>query len=261
MEERMSNIKDRLKVQIESSKLQSDAKDRMSRILDAIFLSPNGKLYFERKPDFQEYLTLARNKFSENYDFTIVKRMVDNQRGSTEGRDYEFPSLVDLSSRIEAHKDIMESEIINAQNHARAQQSQQSYENSPKTPIEEYTENAKSAVADASNIPDYQKQRAYDLMDLLAQLPSGKIYTEQGNNYSKAIALSQTKSGYGYHIVTRFFDEYSGATISRDDTPISAVGLTKYANEHRVELDKKMKIARDELSSPKGTKKINGDER
>lgn len=261
MNEQMTKIKARLENQIENANLQVDPKDRMKRILDAIFIAPNGRLYFERKPDYQEYLTLARNQFSGDYDFTIAKKMINEQSGSIEGRDYEFPSLSQLSAIIEEHKDVMESEIVNAQNSVRAQEPQNN-EKSNKTPAEQYTENAKSIISAASNLPEYQKQRAYDVMNLLAEMPSAKIYVERGDNYSKAIALNQTKSGYGYHILTRMFDEYSGATLNRDDRPISAVSLVSYVNEHRVELDKEMKSIKAKMPVKKDTKTVDtGDER
>lgn len=259
MNEKMIQVKQRLSTQIENSNLGSDAKNRMRRVLEGIFLSQNGRLYLERKPDFQEYITIARSNFSENYDFCIAKIMKNEQSGATEGKTADFPGLLALSEVVEKNKDLVESEIINAQNYRRMQETQVN-ENTTKTPIENYTDRAKKAIEEATNIPSYQKQRTYDLMDLLAQMPVPKIYAEKGNNYSKAIALKEEKSGYSYHILTRIFDEYSGTTLSRDDTPISAVSLASYVNEHRIELDKEMKILKARLPEKKESKKISDDE-
>lgn len=259
MNEKMIQVKQRLSAQIENSNLTLDAKNRMRRVLEGIFLSQNGKLYLERRPDFQEYITIARNDFSENYDFCIAKRMISGYSGATEGRTADFPGLLAISKVVEKNKDLVESEIISAQNHRRIQETQVN-ESTSKTPIENYTDGAKKAVEEATNIPPYQKQRAYDVMDLLAQMPVPKIYAERGNNYSKSIALREEKSGYSYHILTRVFDEYSGATVSRDDTPISAVRLASYVNEHRIELDKEMKTLKARLPAKKESKKLSDDE-
>ena len=87
-----------------------------------------------------------------------------------------FRGLLGISSIIEENRDIIESEIINAQNNKRAQEpTNQGNSSTEKTPIEKYTESAKQAIAENKNIPDYQKQRAYDVMDLLAEMPVSTI--------------------------------------------------------------------------------------
>lgn len=262
MNEKMTQVKQKLNAQIENSNLRFDEKNRMRRVLEGVFLSQNGRLYLERKPDFQKYITIARDNDSENYDFCIAEVMKNEVSGATEGRRINFPGLLAISDVVEKNKDLVESEIINSQNYRRMQEKKEMQENesTTKTPIENYTDSAKKAIEEATNIPSYQKQRAYDLMDLLAQMSLPKIYAERGDNYSKSIALREEKSGYGYHILTRVFDEYSGSTLSRDDTPISAVSLVSYVNEHRIELDKEMKSLKAKLPAKKESKKISDDE-
>lgn len=167
-----------------------------------------------------------------------------------------FRGLLGISSIIEENRDIIESEIINAQNNKRAQEpTNQENSSTEKTPIEKYTESAKQAIAENKNIPDYQKQRAYDIMDLLAEMPVSRIFSERGNNYSTAITLQENRMGFGYKINTKYFDEYSGTTMGRDSTPISAVSLAKYINEHRIELDKEVKKIRASLPEKKSSQK------
>lgn len=249
MNDQMKKIQERIEAQIGRLNVSAEQKDRMKRTLNAIFISQNGRLYLERKPDFQEYVTIKKNDFLQDYDLCVVKRMINEQSGSIEGSDFQFPGLKGVSDIIESNKDLIESEIINAENYRRMQepQIQKSNSNGEKTPAKFYTEEAKKAIEEDSNIPSYQKQRAYDVMDLLAELPLSRIYSERGNNYSEAISLRQVNNSYGYCVVSRIFDEYSGATIKRDSTRISARSLVSYVNEHRITLDKEVKKMRANL--------------
>ena len=256
MNEETSKIKKRLETQIDIINLPQDQKDRMRRALNAMFVSQNGRLYLERKSDFQEYLTIKKNEFIDDFDFCVVKKMINEQSGSIEGTDMQFPGLRSFASIIEENKDLIDSEIINAENYRRTKEPVTQIENNAeKTPEKNYTESAKKVIEEASNAPEYQKQRAYDVMDLLAEMPFSRIYTERGNNYSEAISLRQTNKTFGYCVVSRTFDEYSGATIKRDSTQISARNLVDYVNEHRITIDKEVK--RIKASLPK--KDINCD--
>lgn len=250
MNEKMREIKEKIEAQIDLANVSEKQKDIMRRSLQAMFMAQNGRLYLQRLPDFQQYLTIAQNKNSGNYEICLVKKMINEFSGSIEGADYQFPGLVAVADIIEERRDIIESEIVNAQNFRRMEERAKNGNEgnkAAKSKLESYTENAKQAIEEDGNIPSYQKQRAYDIMDLLAELPVHKIYSEHGENYSRAISLRETNSGYNYCILTRMFDEYSGATINRDSTTISAVRLARYINDHRVELDKTVKEIRRNL--------------
>lgn len=245
MNDQMKEIKERIEGQIEAlNHISAEQKDRMKRTLNAIFISQNGRVYLERKSDYQKYLTVRKNDFSGNYDIGVVQRMIDVNSGSIEGTDFQFPGLRGISDIVENNKDLIESEITSAENYRRVQEPQTKESNEGKSAVENYTQSAKGAIQEATNIPAYKKERTYDVMDLLADLPLAKIYSKKDSNYSEAIALKQTNQGYGYYILARTFDDYSGATINRDSTPISARSLVDYVDKHRVELDKEVKRMR-----------------
>lgn len=241
MNEQMKEIKERLNSQMDNLNIPLEKKDRLKRTVGAIFDSQNGRVYLEKKSDFYKYLTIAKNNFTGKYDFCIAKRMINPVSGSIEGRDYQFPGILAISDTIDEYKDMVESEIVNATNYRRMQEPRKENNNNEKTPIEEYTERSKKALEEMTNIPSYKKQRTYDIMDLLSQLPTPKIYSERQAEHSTAIALRETNEGYGYYIVSRMMDEYSGSTIGRDSTWVSPAQLANYVDEHRIELDKEVK--------------------
>ncbi len=94
MNQEINKIKSRLESQINNLNVPAGQKDRMQRSLEAIFMSHNGRLYLQKKPDFQSYITIAKDDFTSGYDFCLVRRMINEQSGSIEGTESQFPRIV-----------------------------------------------------------------------------------------------------------------------------------------------------------------------
>lgn len=251
MDEQIVKAQKRIEAQIEGLRIPTEQKDRMKRVLKGIMTSPNGRLYFEKDNNFQKYLTL-RKRDSADYDFCIVHKMIDEYSGATAGKKYDFPNLLDLAKLIDEYKDIMDSEIVNSENYQRVQKSQQqitaSTSSDEKTLAEAYKKSIKNSIESIQNIPSYKKQRVFDVLDAISSSFTRSITSKTGVNYSEMIALRTIENELGYYIITRMFDEYSGATVGRKYRPVSARSLADYVDEHRTTLDKEIQKIRDHSS-------------
>lgn len=94
MNQEINKIKSRLESQINSLNVPAGQKDRMQRSLEAIFMAPNGRLYLQRNPDFQSYITIAKDNFTNGYDLCLVRRMINEQSGAIEGKESQFPRII-----------------------------------------------------------------------------------------------------------------------------------------------------------------------
>jgi len=237
----------RLEEQIDMLNISYDQKERMKKALQGIILSPNGRLYFEKNTVFQRYLTLRKENLEPfgNYNFCIVSTVLDEYSALNKETNYDFPSLSLLAEIMENHKDIIDSEIVNAENHQRIQKKEQQIRTqqpvSQQSPSELFKENMKSCIDALDNIPGYKKQRVLDVLDAISSSITGKIYSVRNHNYSEAIGLRKDNNGLGYFIITKIVDEYSGSTLSSSYEPIAARGLIEYVESNRITIDKELK--------------------
>jgi len=235
----------RITAEIEKMKITDEQKDRMKRSLNAIKESPRGRINLEKNEDFEKYLTIRREGiFSDSpLEFCVVSRMID-YAGGTAGRKYEFPTIYDMANIIEEYKDIVESGIVDAINYQRTEKGEtkplETSSETPKTPKEQCRENMEEAIRSLDKVPDYKKQRVLDVLQAISESGVGKVYAVLESGYSEAIGLRSDKGEFGYYQITRWFDEWSGATVGRNYREFGAKSLVEYVEKNRTTIDKEL---------------------
>jgi len=246
MNEHVLKNKARLENKIDGLNVSNDKKDRMKRALDAILISPKGRLNFEKTPTFEKYLTLRNpENMPGDYEFCVVDKIISDFSGATENKQFSYLPLSEIADMIDEHKDIIDSEIVDANNYqkmvAATQEPKKQEPAENKSPAEIYKEQMKSSIESLQNIPTPQKARAMDVLDALSSAYGNKFFALREEGYSESIALRKDQGYYGYYIISRYFDENTNSTIKRDYKPLNAKSLVKYCEEHKTTIDKEVK--------------------
>lgn len=237
MKEKIIDLLKRIETDIDSSKIGNKDKDFLKRVLTGILTSPRGRLFAEQEPTYSEYVTL-RQPFDEQdplYKLCIVAKTT----GVIDGRSYNFPSIPALAEYANEHRDMLESELVNAENHQRRKHPDETEKTEPTTPVEKYTMEMIDII-ESLDIHDYKKQRAIDVLEAIQSVPQHRFYTKKQETSSESIVLQADQLGYSYYVSQRMFD-YSGATIGRNKTRLGIRNLVEYIDENRISIDKEMK--------------------
>lgn len=246
MNEHVLKNKARLENKIDGLNISNDKKDRMKRALEGILISPKGRLNFEKTPTFEKYLTLKNpDNMPGDYEFCIVDKMISDFSGATENKKFSYPSLSEIADMIDEHKDIIDSEIVDAENYQKmvtaTQEPKKQEPAENKSPADLYKEQMKSSIESLPNVPAPQKARAMDVLDALSSTYGNKFFALREEGYSESIALRKDQGYYGYYVISRYFDENTNSTIKRDYKPLGAKSLVKYCEEHKTTIDKEVK--------------------
>lgn len=251
MDTNKDDMQKRFELDIDASKLDDDKKEYMKRIVDGIFKAPKGRLYIQNDPAFQKYMTFRkRNNDPEcEYTYSVVSVMKNPDTGFTEGRMYEFPGLLGFATIADENRDLLESELINSQNNQRIKDGNANY---PEPKIENETperilrRQTKESISKMQTVPDYKKQRVYDVLDVLDSV--GKIRVIDEDSFIEHIAIKSERGVYGYYLVQKMVDAFSGTTQGRRYIPLGTKSLVAYVEEHRDVLDKAVKKQQERLS-------------
>lgn len=246
MKESVLEAQQRFESQIDRLRMSDRDKEKMKRVIKGILDSSRGRLFTKRENDYEEYLTMRpRDEFE--YELCVIKRMVNEYSGATENRIKTPIGLMQALKYVNEHEDIIESELIDAENYQRRlkAQSSESKEDAqkPKTPEEDFKDTFITTIESLPNRTDSQKQRAIDVLEAIAVVPQNRLYTKREDGYSEAIALRGEKDEIRYYIVKRWSD-YAGATIGREYDPIGVKGLIDYVEENKISVDKELKDLR-----------------
>lgn len=268
MNEHILKNKARLENKIDGLNISNDKKDRMKRALEGILISPKGRLHFEKTPTFEKYLTLRNpDNMPGDYEFCVVDKIINDFSGTTENMKFSYLPLLELADMVDEHKDIIDSEIVDAENYqkmvAATQEPKKQEPADAKSPAEIYKSQMKSTIDSLQNIPAPQKARAMDVLDALSSAYGNKFFALREQGHSESIALRKDQGYYGYYVISRYFDENTNSTIKRDYTPLNAKSLVKYCEEHKTTIDKEVKKikAETEKSAPAPQKDNNDIER
>lgn len=254
--------KEKLESKIDRLNTSSDKKDRMKRALTGILNSPKGRLNFEKTPTYEKYLTINSQDYtSGDYDFCVVEKMINDFSGTTENKNYTYPPLAEIADMVDDYKDIIDSEIVDAENYQKMISAVQEPKKALETesPSEQYKEKMKESINSLANIPTSQKARAMDVLDALSTTYGNKLFSERSEGYSESIALRKDQGYYGYYVISRFFDPNTNSTIKRDYTPLSSKSLVKYCEEHKTTIDKEVKKIKTESEKSVPTSTIRED--
>lgn len=243
----MDNINDltnNLKDSVDRVKNASEArKEYAKKIIDGIMTSPKGRLYIKNVPEYQEYLTLRKDPSREDakYEFCVVSAMKNPDTGFTEGREYNFLDPASFIETVDENRAILDSELVNADNYQRVKESGLNTDASKETESESQKakREMKERIGQMKTVPDYKKQRVYDVLDAIEN--HGKVKaSEQGDVYEH-LALRKMDGLYRYCISKKVVDSYSGATMVRDYIPLNSKTLVAYVEENRKVIDKEVK--------------------
>lgn len=251
MDTNKDDMQKRFELDIDSSRLDDAQKEYMMRIVDGIFKAPKGRLYIQKYPDFQKYMTFRkRNNDPENeYTYSLVSVMKNPDTGFTEGRIYEFLDILGFAAIAIENRNALESELVNSQNNQRIKEGNENYPE-PKieneTPERRLRREIKEAISNMQNVPEYKKQRVYDVLDALDSTSRIKVVDE--DSYVEYIAIKSERGVYGYYIVQKMVDVFSGVTQGRRYIPLGTKSLIAYVEEHRNVLDNAVKRHQERLS-------------
>lgn len=246
MGENVLGAQKRLEEQIDALKMNSKEKAKMKRVLKGIVESSRGRLFTKKTDEFEEYLTLRQNEDSR-YELCVIERMINRYSGATEGRKKTPMSLFQAAEYVRENEGVIESEIVNAENHQRMMQMQNNSvvekQDKPKTPQEDFKDIIKATIENLPNVPDHKKQRAIDVLEAIAVSSQSRLYSKKEDGYSEAIALRGSGREFRYYVVKKMSD-YAGATVGREYEPLGAKSLLEYVDENRITIDKEIKEMR-----------------
>ena len=237
------DLQKRFELEIEKSKLKEDEKVYMKKIIEGIVKSAKGRLYLINNPDYQRYMTFRkRDNLPENeYTYCVVDVMKNPDTGFTEGRQYSFYDVYGFNRLAVENKEALASELVNSANNYRVEIGQG---NKPEEKIENETpeqackRELKERISKMEIVPEYKKQRVYDVLDAIDK--TGKIKVIDEPEYLEHIAMRADRGVYGYYLVQKMMD-YSGATQGRRFIPLNSKTLVAYVEEHKDALDKELR--------------------
>lgn len=246
MKESIIEAQQRFESQIDGLRISDRDKDKMKRVIQGILDSSRGRLFTKKENDFEEYLTI-RPKDEFEYELCVIERMVNSYSGATEGRVKTPMGLLQTLEYVREHEDIIESEVIDAENYQRRAKAQKSESKAdaqePKSPKEDFKDIFVATIENLPNRTDSQKQRAIDVLEAIAVVPQNRLYTKREDGYSETIALRGSGNEFRYYIVKRMSD-YAGATVGREYEPVGVKGLIDYIEENKINVDKELKDLR-----------------
>lgn len=237
------DLQKRFELEVEKSKLKEDEKVYMKKIIEGIVKSAKGRLYLINNPDYQRYMTFRkRDNLPENeYTYCVVDVMKNPDTGFTEGRQYSFYDVYGFNRLAVENKEALASELVNSANNYRVEIEQG---NKPEEKIENETpeqackRELKERISKMETVPEYKKQRVYDVLDAIDK--TGKIKVIDEPEYLEHIAMRADRGVYGYYLVQKMMD-YSGATQGRRFIPLNSKTLVAYVEEHKDALDKELR--------------------
>lgn len=237
------DLQKRFELEVEKSKLKEDEKVYMKKIIEGIVKSAKGRLYLINNPDYQRYMTFRkRDNLPENeYTYCVVDVMKNPDTGFTEGRQYSFYDVYGFNRLAVENKEALASELVNSANNYRVEIGQgnkpeEKMEN--ETPEQACKRELKERISKMETVPEYKKQRVYDVLDAIDK--TGKIKVVDEPEYLEHIAMRSDRGVYGYYLVQKMMD-YSGSTQGRRFIPLNSKTLVAYVEEHKDALDKELR--------------------
>ena len=189
MRENNIELQNRFEMQIDNSNLSADNKEYMKRIVDGIMKSPKGRLYLINDPQFQKYITFRKDMSMPNpaLDYCVVSVMKNPDTGFTEGRDYNFPGLKGFCELARENERVLASELVNSQNYQRVQSGAPRVEKEQPSedPKQKCKRLVKESIEKLANVPNYKKQRVYDVLDMIDKAGKIKVQVIGAENIPK----------------------------------------------------------------------------
>lgn len=246
MKESVTEAQQRFEDQIERLKISDNDKAKMKRVIQGILQSSRGRLFTKKEDDFEEYLTIRPNDQDE-YELCVIERIINSYSGATENGVKTPMNLLQTLGYVKEHEDIIESEVVDAENYQRrinGQNIEPKVEaQQPKSLKEDFKDIFVATIENLPNRTDSQKQRAIDVLEAISVVPQSRLYTKRESGYSEAIALRGSGNEFRYYIVKRMSD-YAGATVGREYEPLGVKGLIDYVEENKINVDKELKDLR-----------------
>lgn len=243
MSEAKYDLQKRFELEVEKSKLKEDEKAYMKRVIEGIVKSAKGRLYLVNNPDFQRYMTFRKrdNDPNNEYAYCVVDVMKNPDTGFTEGRQYSFYDVYGFNRLAAENKEALASELVNSANNYRVEiglgnKPEEKMEN--ETPEQACKRELKERISKMETVPEYKKQRIYDVLDAIDK--NGKIKVVDEPEYLEHIAMRSDRGVYGYYLVQKMMD-YSGSTQGRRFIPLNSKTLVAYVEEHKDALDKELR--------------------
>ena len=201
----------------------------------------NGKAY--------DYHLAGLNKYLHRRDIKTVlwgcsvepDVMKNPDTGFTEGRQYSFYDVYGFNRLAVENKEALASELVNSANNYRVEiglgnKPEEKMEN--ETPEQACKRELKERISKMETVPEYKKQRVYDVLDAIDK--NGKIKVVDEPEYLEHIAMRSDRGVYGYYLVQKMMD-YSGSTQGRRFIPLNSKTLVAYVEEHKDALDKELR--------------------
>lgn len=215
---------------INNLRVDDISRGNLLRVLEGLVHSKNNKLYVTKTESSREFISLKQDPDmpESELSFCIVEKMINALTGATEGSRYSYPALAQFSEYVNAHKDVLNSEIIDIINSQRNMNDISETEES--TPYEEL----KSQIGELQ-IPTAQKARLQDILNIVCKSPIRRIPAYREATYTEYVALDPKLNEF--YLMIKNSDPYGSSGIRGEDRKLSLRALAKYVEEHKTTMD------------------------
>lgn len=232
MEEKLQTELNLISEEITLLDISDESKRNLYRILKGIIDSPNNRVYVKNLDDYKEYISLRISSETSHYQLCIVSRMIDYS-GATAGRDYQYPTLLELSQYVDNNQQTINSSLNDIMYYKALRETEEQKVPPESNPRQEMLDIIKGKV-EKLQVPERYKNRVYTILERLSEEGS-RVYTVKENDYVEYLSLTEKSL-----IVTKKMMDYSGATVGRQVFPIKSNDLVIYVEEHKDTIDQSL---------------------
>lgn len=215
---------------INNLRVDDISRGNLLRVLEGLVHSKNNKLYVTKTDSSREFISLRQDPEvpESELSFCIVEKMINVLTGATEGSRYSYPSLAQVSEYVNAHKDVLNSEIIDIIN------SQRNMDNMGESEEQSPYEQLRDQIGELQ-IPTAQKARLQDILNIICKSPIRRIPAYRDATYTEYVALDPKLNEF--YLMIKNSDPYGSSGIRGQDQKLSLKALAKYVEEHKTTMD------------------------
>ncbi len=215
---------------INNLRVDDISRGNLLRVLEGLVHSKNNKLYVTRTDCSREFISLRQDPevTESELGFCIVEKMINALTGATEGSRYSYPPLLQVSEYVNAHKDVLNSEIIDIIN------SQRNMNDISETEKQTPYEQLKAQIGELQ-IPTAQKARLQDILDIICKSPIRRIPAYRDATYTEYVTLDPKINEF--YLTIKNSDPYGSSGVRGEDQRLTLMALAKYVEEHKTTMD------------------------
>lgn len=215
---------------INNLRVDDISRGNLLRVLEGLVHSKSNRLYVTKTESSREFISLKQEPDMPDSElsFCIVEKMINALTGATEGSRYSYPALSQFSEYVNAHKDVLDSEIIDIVNSQRNMDDTSELEE--QTPYEQL----KSQIGELQ-IPTAQKARLQDILSIICKSPIRRIPAYREATYTEYVALDPKLNEF--YLMIKNSDPYGSSGIRGENQKLTLGTLARYVEEHKTTMD------------------------